>query len=149
MRESVRKAEGIARAAIEFDEPFQGFEASRQAGAQIGEKATDDLVLTGISHGKMDFLEKGKGLLALIRLEQSFRNFLRRAKVFDVSLEHPQRQSGRLFPIRVFEINVEEEFCLFAALVEIGDLFEGLGSLVEIALGRMDTRFYDYSGGIF
>ena len=58
------------------------------------------------------------------------------------------RERRSLVPIGILEIQVEEEFGLFAALFETGRLFQKLGSLGVIALGRMRSRFDDNGGQI-
>ena len=78
--------------------------------------------------------------------EKRFDDFLRGAKILAVGSQNAKRESRGLIPICVFEIKIEEQFGLFAALFKIGDVLKGFRCLREIALGRKGTGF-DNGGG--
>jgi len=56
------------------------------------------------------------------------------------------RERRSLVPVGILEIKIEEKFGLFAALFEIGGLFQKLGGFAVIPLGRIGTRFDDFGG---
>src|SRR5712672_329420 len=74
--------------------------------------------------------------------------FLRGTEVFGIGIEHPRRQSRGLLPIGVFQIHVQQQLGLLAALVQVGDLLQGLGGLCYVAFGRMNARLDDYGGHV-
>src|SRR6266700_1405642 len=134
MRQRVGQTEGIACASVKFHEPFQRPDAARHACRQLIKQFPDNLVLSGINHRKPRLFHDLHSFFGIPRLQQRFHNLLHRPKIFLVRFKYAMRERRSLVPIGILEIKVEEEFGLFATLLEIGRLFQKLGSLGEIAL---------------
>ena len=140
MRQCVGQTERIARPAIHVHEPFQRLEASRHALGKIGQELSDDFVLAGIDHRHARAVENRHRAVGLRGFEQRFHQLLRWTKIFRISVENLQRQSGRLIPLQALDVQIEQQLGLFAALFEIGNLLEDFGGLREIALRGMHAR---------
>ncbi len=108
--------------------------------------AADDFVLTRIDHGDANLSDDGRGAVALTGLEKRFDDLLRGAKIFAVGTHNPKREGRSLIPICAFEIKIEEQLGLFAALIKIGGMFKEFRCLRELALGGEGTGLYDRSG---
>jgi len=143
MGKGVWQAEGIAGAAIEVDKPFKRLDAAGHAAGQFVLHAADDLMLAAVDHGAANLADDGHGAVALTHLEESFDDFLGRAEILAIGAQNTQDKSAGLIPIGGFDIEIQQELGLFATLFEIGNVFEKLGGLGEIALGRKRTSFDD------
>ena len=103
-------------------------------------------MLSGVDHGQPGFLQDLHGFFGIAGLQQRFHNLLHRPKILLVGFKYAMRERRSLVPIGILEIQVEEELCLLTAFLEIGGLFQKLGGLGDIALGRMRPCFDDYCG---
>src|SRR6185437_2585967 len=132
-----------AGATVEFNEPFKGLDAARHAVGQLALQAADDFVLASVNHGHADLADDGHCAIGLARFEKPFDDFLCGAKIFAVGRQYTERESGSLVPIGVLEVEIREQLGLFATLVQVGDVFEKLGSVREITLGGGGSGLHD------
>ena len=80
--------------------------------------------------------------LRLCRFQQRFGYFLREAKILFVAVEDFQGQRGGGIPILGLEVEVEQEFALFASLFKSGQIFQELRSIRKTSLRRGRTRLH-------
>src|SRR6266705_4636829 len=148
MPQRVRQVERVAGATIQIDEPFARFEAVGHSYSQLVEQPSDGFLLAGVDYGNAREIQNLQGFFVLSGLQQRLDYFLHRPEIFLVGFENAQRKSGCLIPVGAFDMQIEEEFGLFAALLEIRHLLEELRCLGKIALGRINTRFNNDRGNI-
>ncbi len=145
---SIGQAEGVAGTAIAVDQPFMGLDAAGQTHDQFIQQAADGFVLAGIEHGDTSALDDGHGLFALPGLQHGFGNFLRKTKILFVRFENSQGQRSGFFPIHAFKIKIQKQLGLFAALFEVGNIFEEFRRLGDISARRIRARLDDDSSQI-
>src|ERR1700675_2651420 len=102
MGEGVGKTERIAGAAVEVDEPFEGFDAARHTAGQLVLQAADDFMFAAVDHGDANLANDGHGAVALTRFEKGLDDFLRWAKIFAVGSQYAEREGRSFIPICVF-----------------------------------------------
>src|SRR6267154_5525769 len=87
LREGVRKAEGIAGAAVSLHEPFARLETAGHMRSEACEQMRDNVMLAGINHRDTELGDESHGAIGLARFEFGFGDFLGEREVLFVSFE--------------------------------------------------------------